>query len=144
MVTYWKKQLNGAPPLLELPTDRPRPAAQSFRGARLLRLFDGSLVDDLTGCGRSHQATLFMVLLAAWLVVLHRHSGQDDIVIGSPVANRSKPELEGVIGCLANNIVLRSQLAGNPTFAEVLLQFKQTVLSAFETPSCRSMRWWRR
>ena len=132
MVTYWKKQLSGAPPLLDLPTDRPRPATQSFRGARLLRLLDRSLIDDLTGRGRSHQATLFMVLLAAWKVVLHRHSGQDDIVIGSPVANRSKPELEGVIGCLVNNIVLRSQLAGNPTFAEVLLQLKQTVLSAFE------------
>ncbi len=132
MVTYWKKQLSGAPPLLDLPTDRPRPGTQSFRGARLLRLLDGSLIDALTGRGRSHQATLFMVLLAAWMVVLHRHSGQDDIVIGSPIANRSKPELEGVIGCLANNIVLRSQFAGNPTFAEVLLQLKQTVLSAFE------------
>ena len=61
-----------------------------------------------------------MVLLAAWKVVLHRYSGQDDIVIGSPVANRSEPELEGVIGCLVNNVVLRSQLVGNPTFAEVL------------------------
>ncbi len=129
---YWEKQLRGAPGLLELPTDRPRPASQSFRGARLIRVFDDAVIEALKACGREHETTLFMTLLAAWFVLLNRYSGQDDIVVGSPVANRELPALEGVIGCLINTLSLRAQLAGNPTFAELLAQVKRTALAAFE------------
>ncbi len=129
---YWEQQLRGAPGLLELPTDRPRPASQSFRGARLIRLFDDAGIEALKACGRKQETTLFMTLLAAWFVLLSRYSGQDDIVVGSPVANRELPALEGVIGCLINTLALRARLTGNPTFAELLAQVKRTTLAAFE------------
>ena len=105
---------------------------QSFRGARLIRVFDDAVIEALKACGREHETTLFMTLLAAWFVLLNRYSGQDDIVVGSPVANRELPALEGVIGCLINTLSLRAQLAGNPTFAELLAQVKRTALAAFE------------
>ena len=131
-LAYWKRQLQGAPALLELPTDRPRPAAQSFRGGNVRRYLDKHLIDSLKACGGDHEVTLFMVLLAAWQVLLHRYSGQDDIIVGSPVANRDLPVLERLIGCLVNNFVLRSRLGGNPMFADFLAQVKQTTLSAFD------------
>jgi amino acid adenylation domain-containing protein len=129
-LAYWKQKLAGAPAVLELPTDRHRPAAQSFRGARLRCWLDAALLDALKARSRAQDATLFMTVLAAWQVLLHRWSGQDDIVVGSAVANRSVPALEGLIGCLVNNMALRANLAGNPTFAEVLAQVKETTLSA--------------
>src|SRR6185437_8573663 len=93
---------------------------------------DKHLIDSLKACGGDHEVTLFMVLLAAWQVLLHRYSGQDDIIVGSPVANRDLPVLERLIGCLVNNVVLRSRLGGNPMFADFLAQVKQTTLSAFD------------
>ena len=131
-LVYWKRQLQGAPALLELPTDRPRPAALSFRGGSAYRYLHKHLIDSLTARGRDHGATLFMVLLAAWKVLLHRYSGQDDIIVGSPIANRDLPEVERLIGCLVNSVVLRSRLDGNPTFVDFLKQVKQTTLSAFD------------
>lgn len=129
---YWRRELAGAPAVIELPTDRPRSASPSPRGHRLTLSVDSSLLDPLKHVGRQHDATFFMVLLAAFQVVLHRWAGQDDVVVGTPVANRSRPELEGIVGCFVNNLALRGRLGGNPTFAEVLAATKQTVLGAFD------------
>jgi amino acid adenylation domain-containing protein len=118
--------------VLELPLDRPRTAVQSLRGTRLKRHFEAALLLSLKERSRREGATLFMTLLAAWQVLLHRHSGQDDIVVGTPVANRNTPALQNVIGCLVNNVALRGNLAGNPSFADYLARVKQTALDAFE------------
>jgi microcystin synthetase protein McyG len=129
---YWQAQLRDAPALLALPTDRPRPASPSYRGARLNRHLDGVLTDRLAARSREHGATLFMSLLTAWMVLMYRYSGQDDIVIGSPSGNRPDSSLEGVIGCLVNIMALRGRLGGNPTFAELLGQVRQTVLAGLD------------
>ena len=131
-LAYWKHQLKGAPATLELPSDRPRPPVPSHRGGRLRRYFDGRLIASLEAYSREQNATLFMTLLAAWQVLMYRYSGQDDIVVGTPVANRDAPELERVIGCLVNNIPLRGRLDGNPRFPNFLAQLKQTTLAAFD------------
>lgn len=131
-LAYWKQQLQGAPALLELPADRPRPAVKSHRGASMRRYFDKRLINSLNARAREHDVTPFMVLLAAWQMLLHRYSGQDDIVIGAPFANREIPALEGVIGDLVDILILRSQLGSNPTFVDFLAVVKQTTLSAFE------------
>jgi amino acid adenylation domain-containing protein len=129
---FWKRQLAGAPAVLELPFDRPRAPVQSLRGARLKRHFNASLLASLKQTSRREGVTLFMTLLAAWQVLLHRYSGQEDIVVGSPVANRSDPVLQNVIGCLVNNVALRANFSGNPRFTEHLARAKQTILDAFE------------
>jgi amino acid adenylation domain-containing protein len=131
-LAYWKQALAGAPAVLELPTDRSRPAAQSFRGRRIRQSFDPALVERLRQVARQHEATLYMVLLAGFQVLLHRYSGQEDIVVGSPIANRDMPALEGIVGCFVNNVVLRSRMSGGLTFAELLRQVKATTLSAFD------------
>ena len=131
-LTFWKRQLAGAPAVLDIPLDRPRPAERSFRGQRLRRFFDPRLLPTLKEAGRREGATLFMMVFAAWQVLLHRYSGQDDVLVGSPMANRSVSSLEGLIGCLVNNVVLRSDLSGNPTFRAFLSRIKQTVLDAFD------------
>ncbi len=129
---YWQDQLRDAPALLALPTDRPRPASPSYRGARLTRALGGVLTDRLAARSREHGATLFMSLLTAWMVLMYRYSGQDDIVIGSPSGNRPDSSLEGVIGCLVNIMALRGRLGGNPSFAELLAQVRQTVLAGLD------------
>jgi amino acid adenylation domain-containing protein len=129
---YWKRHLQGAPEALALPTDRKRPPVRSHRGGRLHRHLDGSLIASLEQRSREHGATLFMTLLAAWQVLMYRHSGQDDVVIGTPMANRDNPVLEGVMGCLVNNVVMRGHLGGNPRFDAFLEQVKQTTLAAFD------------
>ena len=129
---YWRQQLMGAPVMLELPTDRPRPPTQSYRGMHLRRQFDATLLTGLKEASRREGVTLFMTLLAAWQVLLHRYSGQLDIVVGSPVANRNQSVLEGLIGCLVNNLVLRGDLAGNPSFSAFLGRVKRMTLDAFE------------
>ena len=121
-----------APAALALPTDRKRPPVPSHRGGRLRRYLDGGLIASLEQCSRDHGATLFMTLLAAWQVLMYRHSGQEDVVIGTPMANRDIPALEGVIGCLVNNVVMRGRLDGNPGFNKFLEQVKQTTLAAFD------------
>jgi natural product biosynthesis luciferase-like monooxygenase protein len=128
---YWKEQLRGAPPLLELPTDRPRPRIQSFRGARLSFNLDQTLVDGLTAVGRNENCTLFMVLLAGFQTLLSRQSGADDIVIGSPIANRNRHEIEPLIGSFMNTLALRGDSSGNPTFAELLQRVRKTALDAY-------------
>jgi amino acid adenylation domain-containing protein len=131
-LSYWQRELAGAPSVLELPTDRPRPAMQSFRGQRLSLRLRREQYEALKAFSRASDVTLYMTLLAAWQVLLSRYSGQDDVVIGSPMANRDRPEFEELIGCFVNNVVMRGRLHGNPSFAEFLTRVKQTVLGAFD------------
>jgi amino acid adenylation domain-containing protein len=131
-VAYWRQELEGAPGLLELPTDRPRPASLSHRGRRVRRAFPPDLLKAIKRLSREHQTTLFTTLVAGLQVLLHRYSGQDDLVIGSPVANRDLPELERVIGCFVNNLVLRGRLGGNPTFSDFLAQVRTTIVAALD------------
>jgi amino acid adenylation domain-containing protein len=129
---YWQRELADAPAVLELPTDRPRPAMQSYRGARATRWMPTELLEAVKGYSRAQDVTLYMTLLGAWQVLLARYSGQDDVVVGSPMANRDRPELDGLIGCFVNNVVMRGRLDGNPTFRDYLQQVKATVLRTFD------------
>jgi amino acid adenylation domain-containing protein len=129
---YWKQQLGGAPALLELPTDRVRPSSQSFRGKTIRFELRPETLQILRGLGERHNASLFTTLLAAWQVLLHRYSGQNDIVVGTPTANRDLPELERLVGCLADHVALRTQVNDNPRFDEHLASVKQTVAGAFD------------
>jgi amino acid adenylation domain-containing protein len=128
---YWKQQLAGAPSLLELPTDRPRPAIQSPRGAQEISLFPANLRDELKKLSQQENATLFMTLLAAFNILLARYTGQEDLVVGSPIAGRNKTETENLIGYFVNTLALRNDLSGDPTFREILGRIKNTTLDAF-------------
>ena len=128
---YWRHQLAGIPRLLELPTDRPRPLVQRFRGAMRSFQLSRELTTSLERLAISESATLFMTLLAAFQVLLARHSRQDDIVIGSPVANRSREETEGLIGFFVNTVVLRADVSGDPTFRELLARVREVALGAY-------------
>ena len=130
-LAYWKKQLSGAPPLLELPTDRPRPALQSFKGARLSRMLDKALLDAVKTLGQADRATLFMTLLAAFSVLLSRYCRCDDIVIGSPIAGRTRTETEHLIGFFVNTLTLRTDMSGDPSFREHLSRVCEMALSAY-------------
>ena len=127
---YWRRTLAGAPALLELPTDRPRPAQQDYTGGTVELAFDAELTAQLKALGQRHGTTLFMTLLAAWSVVLSRLSGQKDLVIGSPVANRAQLETEPLIGFFVNSLALRMDLSGDPTLGELLQRVKRQVLDA--------------
>lgn len=131
-LSYWQRELAGAPVLLELPTDRPRPAVMTNRGTRRRYRMEADLLTAVKALSRAHDATLYMTMLAAWQVLLHRYSGQDDIVVGSPMANRDDPALEPLIGCFVNNVVMRGRLQGNPTFRDFLAQTSKVVLGAFD------------
>jgi amino acid adenylation domain-containing protein len=130
-LNYWREQLKGAPALLELPLDHSRPAIQSYRGARHSVEFPAPLIEQLKVLGQSEGCTLFMTLLAGFQTVLSRYSGCEDLVVGTVMANRNRPELEGVIGCFANTLVLRTSFAGNPTFRELLQRTRKTTLEAY-------------
>src|SRR5215467_539763 len=119
-LSYWKQQLAGAPASLDLPIDRPRPAIQSYHGANAFLHLRPVLTEGLQTLSRQEGVTLFMTLLAAFQVLLSRYSGHEDVVVGMPMANRGRPELEGLIGFFANTLALRTNLSGNPTFREVL------------------------
>jgi amino acid adenylation domain-containing protein/FkbH-like protein len=128
---FWKKQLAGAPAVLELPTDRPRPAVQSYRGATCSRLLSRNLVEKVAALGQTEGATLFMTLLAAFHTLLARYSGQEDIVVGSPVAGRNHAEVEPLIGFFVNTLALRADVSGNPTFRGFLSRVKGAALDAY-------------
>jgi non-ribosomal peptide synthetase component F len=128
---YWRNQLKGAPPSLELPTDRPRPALQSFNGARHSFALSRDLSTRLVELSRREDATSFMTLLAAFYVLLYRYTGETDIVVGTPVANRNRRELESLIGFFVNTLALRVDLSGNPTFRELLVRVREVSLGAF-------------
>lgn len=130
LLTYWKRQLDGIPGLLELPTDRLRPTAQTFQGASYPFTLSQALLENLYRISRQEQVTLFMTLLAAFKVLLYRYTMQGDIVIGSPTANRPQDELEQLIGLFVNMLVLRTDVSGNPGFREVLSRVKKVVLEA--------------
>ena len=128
---YWREQLGGRLPVLELPTDRPRPAVQSYRGARLGLGLPDELSTELKELSRREGATLFMTLLAAFQILLHRYSGQREIVVGTDVANRNYHETEGLIGFFVNQLVLKTDLSGEPTFVELLQRVKEVCLGAY-------------
>jgi amino acid adenylation domain-containing protein len=131
LLTYWRRQLSGAPPLLELPTDRPRPAARYSRGATLTFTLGTRLTGRINALGRAENATPFMVMLTAFAALLSRYSGQDDVVIGSPIANRQPPETAGVVGLFVNTLALRVRLAGDPSFRNLLARVRDVTLDAY-------------
>ncbi|HEY3570037.1 MAG TPA: amino acid adenylation domain-containing protein [Thermoanaerobaculia bacterium] len=130
-LAYWRERLAGLPPVLELPTDRPRPAVRAARGAVRPLTLPGELAQSLGGLGRAHGATLFMVLLAGFQALLQRYSGQDDLAVGTPVAGRRHLETEPLIGLLINTLVLRADLAGDPAFGDLLARAREATLGAF-------------
>jgi amino acid adenylation domain-containing protein len=129
-LSYWHRQLNNIPKL-ELPADRPRPAMPTFRGSYYPVQYPAGLLTLLKRFSGEHDTTLFMTLLAAFQVLLHRYTGQDDIAIGSPVANRTRSELEGLIGFFVNSLIMRVNLAGDPSFSAVLSEVRKTTLEAY-------------
>ncbi|OTA16216.1 Amino acid adenylation [Xenorhabdus vietnamensis] len=128
---FWCEQLEGIPALLDLPTDRPRPPVQTYAGNHLPVQFDAALLESLKTFGQRHNTTLFMTILAAWSIVLARLSGQSDIVIGTPVANRPHHELEGLIGFFVNTLALRVTLSNTTTVADLLTQVRERALAAY-------------
>jgi len=128
---YWKQALRGAPPALELPTDRPRPAVQSTNGGSRPFALSATVTDRLREVSRSEGATPFMTMLAAFQLLLHRYSRQDDIVVGVPVANRGRSEIEGLVGLFTNMLALRTDLSGAPTFRELVARVRQVCLAAY-------------
>ncbi|MEH2104794.1 amino acid adenylation domain-containing protein [Nostoc sp.] len=130
-LAYWQQQLSGSPPLLELPSDRPRPAEQTYNGAQVRVELPISLCESLRVLSRQEGITLFMTTLATFLVMLRRYTGQDDLCVGTAVANRRMRETEQLIGMIVNNLVLRTDLSGNPTFRELLGRVRQVSLEAF-------------
>jgi len=131
-LAYWKRQLAGAPELLELPADHPRPPATSYRGSLVPVSFPAGLLEGLHAVARSEGATLFMVVLAAFQVLLAKYAGSTDVVVGTPIAGRTHRELEGLVGFFVNTLVLRTDLSGDPDFREVLRRVRETTLAAYE------------
>ena len=128
---YWQKQLCGELPVLQMRTDRPRPPIQTYRGSMTPLQVSKALGEDLKELGRTEGCTLFMVLLAAFKALLYRYTGQEDIIVGSPIANRTRPELEGLIGFFANTLVLRTRFQGNLPFRDFLGRVRETCLEAY-------------
>ncbi len=129
-LSYWKQQLNNIS-LLALPTDKPRPIIPTFKGATHSFILSQDLTNKLHSLSRGQGVTLFMTLLAAFKVLLYRYTNQDDICIGSPIANRNREEIEKLIGFFVNTLVLRSDLSGNPTFTELLARVREVTLQAY-------------
>jgi amino acid adenylation domain-containing protein len=129
---YWQESLSGAPALLELPADRARPAMQSYAGASVKVQLDEELSGQLKALGQRQGVTLFMTVLAGWAALLARLSGQSEVVIGSPVANRTRSEVEGLIGFFVNTLALRIDLSGNPSVEDLLERVKARMLGAQE------------
>jgi amino acid adenylation domain-containing protein len=130
-LAYWKQRLHNAPPILELPTEWPRSTSQPFHGAQQSIMLSQPLSRAVKALSQRTGSTLFMTLLTAFKVLLQRYTGQDDIVVGTPIANRPRTEIEGLIGCFINTLVLRTDLAGNPAFLELLRQVRQMALEAY-------------
>jgi aspartate racemase len=130
-LNYWKKQLGGQLPTLQLPFQRQRPAVETHRGANLPVVISKELTEALKALGQREGATLFMTLLAAFQVLLHRCSGQEDVIVGSPTANRNRSEIEGLIGFFVNTLMLRVDLSGTPTFKELLAKVREATFEAY-------------
>ena len=130
-LSYWRNQLGGELPVLELPADRPRPAVQTHPGGRVTLTLPAELTHAVSALSQRENATLFMTLLAAFKVLLQRYTGQDDIIVGSPIANRPRAETEKLIGFFLNNLALRTDLSGDPSFRELLWRVRNTALDAY-------------
>lgn len=128
---YWRERLGGVPALLKLPTDRPRPAVQTFNGAEHHLMLPEALITNLIQFSRGEGVTLFMTLLAAFQTLLYRYSGQDDIIVGTPVSNRLRSEVEPLIGCFVNTLALRTDMSGDPTVVELLARVREGCLGAY-------------
>ena len=128
---YWREQLQGAPPVLELPTDHPRPAVQSFRGGILRRRLSGELLHQIEALSRREGVTLYMSVLAAFAVVLARYSGQQEIVVGTPIAGRTRQEIEGLIGFFVNTLVLRTRVEEQESVRQLLERVREVCLGAY-------------
>ncbi|PLZ48403.1 non-ribosomal peptide synthetase [Fischerella thermalis] len=131
LLTYWKQQLGGKLPVLNLPTDRPRSPIQTFKGAQARLTLSPTLTAELKKLGHSEGVTLFMTMLTAFKILLYRYTGQTDILVGSPIANRNQTEVKSLIGYFVNVLVLRTDLANQPSFRELLSQVKSTALEAY-------------
>jgi len=129
---YWQKQLAGQFPVLDLPTDRPRPPLQTYRGASHDFNLEDELNERLKAFAKEQGSTLYMVLLSVFQIMLSYHTGQEDLQVGSPMVGRSRAEFEGIVGLFTNPVILRANLSGNPAFLAFLGQVRQTVLSALE------------
>ncbi|PSB11067.1 non-ribosomal peptide synthetase [Pleurocapsa sp. CCALA 161] len=130
-LNYWKQQLGSNPPILNLPTDYPRPIKLTYQGSNQSFTISPSLTQALKALCQKEGVTLFMLLLAAFKVLLHRYSQQEDILVGTPIANRNRAEIEGLIGFFVNTLVLRTNIEGNPSFKELLQRVKQVTLGAY-------------
>ena len=130
-LAYWKQQLAGAPSLLDLSTDHPRPVLQTFRGAHQSLMLPKTLTEGFKALGRQEGVTQFMTLLAVFKVLLYRYTSQDDLIVGTPIANRNRLEIEGLIGCFVNALVLRTDLSGNPSFRDLLRRVREVCLGAY-------------
>lgn len=133
-IPYWKQKLEGIPQVHNLPLDRPRPKFQSYLGTQMHTRIDSAVLASLQQLGQKHSTTLFMTMQAAFAVLMGRYSGENDIVVGFPVANRLHTEVESLIGFFVNTLVLRSDLSGNPRFADLLAQTKANLLEAYAHP----------
>lgn len=132
LLSYWRERLQGAPASLDLPTDRKRPPVQTFRGCTKTFTIHSELKKKVEELGKQEGATLFMTLLAAFNTLLYRYTGQTDLVLGTPIANRNRIETEGLIGLFLNMLVLRTDLGGQPTFRQLLHRVKEVTLGAYE------------
>jgi amino acid adenylation domain-containing protein len=130
-LSYWQKKLKDVPPKLNLAADRPRPSVQTYQGAHYSLTLTSDLVRALKSLSQQEGCTLFMTLLAAFQVLLYRYTGQEDLVIGSPIAGRTQVETETLIGIFINTLVLRTNLAGNPSFKDLLARVRETTLEAY-------------
>jgi amino acid adenylation domain-containing protein len=130
-LAFWRERLDGAPTLIELTTDHPRPAVRTVRGAQAPVRLSPALVQALRETARAEGATLFMVVLATFELLLHRWANQDEMLVGSPIANRNRAEIEGLIGFFVNSLVMRGDLRGEPTFAGLLARAREAALAAY-------------
>jgi amino acid adenylation domain-containing protein len=128
---YWKRQLGGILPVLQLPTDRPRPPVQTYRGASQSLELPQTLAEALKSLSQQEGVTLFMTLLAAWQTLLYRYSGHEDIIVGIPIAGRNQVETEGLIGFFVNTLAIRTNLSGNPSFRQLLSRVREVALGAY-------------
>jgi amino acid adenylation domain-containing protein len=130
-LAYWKKRLGDSPPRLSLPADSARPPKQDYRGAKCFELFPATLTSALKDLSRQENVTLFMTLMAGLQALLHRYAGQDRVIVGTPVANRNRGEVEGLIGFFANTLALDTDFSGDPTFRELLARVRQSAVEAY-------------
>jgi non-ribosomal peptide synthetase component F len=130
-LSYWRQQLSGSLPILELPTDRPRPAVQSYRGASLNTRFSTDLSGRLKELSRRENCTLYMTMLAGFEALLYRETGAEEVMVGTATANRSRREVEGLIGFFVNMVVMRGEMGGQPSYVEMMRRVREVALGAY-------------